>query len=492
MTPPEARTVYVCSECGTRYPRWEGRCARCGSWNTVREESRRTVSGVRGGRRPDRRAAPSGSQPVELSSLSATDGAGLRLSVGIAEVDRVLGGGLVPGSVVLLAGDPGIGKSTLLLQISEATARQHGTVLYASGEESPEQIRLRASRLGLSGKAVFLMTTDEAEAILERADDLSPRLLIVDSIQTMTTGGLPGAAGSVTQVRESARLLTAHAKATGAPLILAGHVTKDGGVAGPRVLEHTVDVVLQLDGEPGGVLRTLHGTKNRYGHTNEVGVFEMGSRGLTEVSDPSRSFLGRRAHGSEQTPGSAVATVIEGTRPITTEVQALTAPSAAQSPRRVATGIDQSRLHLILAVLARRLRLRAADQDVIVAAAGGLRLTETAADLPVALAIASSLLDVPVDPTLSAAGEIGLAGELRPVSQPARRISEARRLGFRGCIVPAGGAADSVNGGDALRPSTLAEAIGIALPGVAERLDYGSAAVARVPRARSRAPVIRG
>jgi DNA repair protein RadA/Sms len=334
---------------------------------------------------------------------------------------------------VLLAGDPGIGKSTLLLQTSAAVASAGGgSVLYASGEESAEQIRMRAGRLGIEGTGLYLAATNRLEELLPQVEALKPNVIVVDSIQTLASEAVDSMPGSVSQVQSTALSLAELAKSSNTAVVMAGHVTKDGGIAGPRVLEHLVDAVLQLDGDPAGVVRTLHGVKNRFGATSEIGVFEMRGDGLVEVEDPSRVFLANRRAAA---PGSAVVVLMEGSRPIAVEVQALTTPSLLPSPRRVATGIESSRLHLVLAVLARRLGLPVAQQDVIVNVPGGLRVREPAADLGLALALASSLRDVPVQATFAAAAEVGLGGELRPVVGGVRRAGDARRLGFSGCLL---------------------------------------------------------
>ncbi|MFP6679543.1 MAG: DNA repair protein RadA [Dehalococcoidia bacterium] len=481
--------MYICSECEARFSRWEGKCSRCGTWNTLNAfvEPRKKVT-------PYGLEAPAGTvlleglssiEPMELSRVSVNTSK--RLSIGISEFDRVLGGGAVAGSVVLLSGDPGVGKSTLLLQVAGSVAANRGSILYVSGEESPDQVRMRSGRLGIIGDRIFLMNTENIETVITRIDMLKPNLIVIDSIQTMTAPNVPGSAGSVSQVRECTRQLTARAKSTGIPLVLAGHVTKDGSIAGPKVLEHTVDVVLQLSGDPSGSLRTLHGIKNRYGHTNEVGVFEMGSEGLSEVTDPSESLLTHRSLRREPTPGTAVAAVIEGTRPIIVEVQALTAPSGSQAARRVATGIDLARMNQIVAVLTRRVGLPLASQDVIVSVTGGMRLTEPAADLSVALAIASSLLDVSVNPGLAAAGEIGLSGELRAVPQAYRRRSEALRLGFDDCLLPLlNGDLEkgtlSANNSES-QVETLTDAIQKALPLGRKELHYVESRVLAEPSA---------
>ena len=392
-----------------------------------------------------------------------------RLVFGIPELDRVFGGGVVRGSVVLLAGDPGIGKSTLTLQAAAAAAGADSPVLYVTGEESSEQIRLRAVRLGIDGSHLFLLATNRLEDAVREAEVVKPALMIVDSIQTISTEGSESAPGSPSQIQWCARVLTEFAKRSGVAVVLTGHVTKDGGIAGPRLLEHAVDVVLHLGGEAESGLRLLQGVKNRYGPTNEVGVFEMGESGLIGVADPSRVFL---AHRREGAPGSAVATLIEGTRALTVEVQALTSPSTLSSPRRVATGVDLARLHLVLAVLSGRLGMAVHSQDVIVNVPGGLRISEPAVDLALALAIVSSMRDVAVKPGLSSAAEVGLGGELRPVRQGERRATEARRLGMDGVLLgrqPDGAAArrEAKSGGRHF--DGLAEAIAEAVPARRQR-----------------------
>lgn len=409
---------------------------------------------------------------IELSQLP--DSNVPLTATGIGEFDRVLGGGLAPGSSALIAGDPGIGKSTLLLQVASAIAGSGRSVLYASGEETLSQIRQRAARLGLAGERVFLLSTGDVAVIATHIASRRPALAVVDSIQTayladasgLGASGAPSR-GTIAQIRDSGGFLADQARSTGTALVLAGHVTKDGAIAGPKVLEHLVDVVLQLEGGAGGTLRLLRGVKNRFGPTDEIGVFEMRGDGLAEVADPSRSFLAQR---QAATPGSAVATLIEGTRPFTVEIQALVTPTVFPSPRRVSNGVDMSRLLLIAAVLGKRLRLPVATSDIVVNVAGGLRVKEPAADLAVALAMVSSILDRAVDPGVAAAGEIGLGGELRSVRQAARRASEARRLGFDACLLPASDAPpDDVPpstkaGRGVLAVSSVVEAVRAAIP----------------------------
>ncbi|MBI4299559.1 MAG: DNA repair protein RadA [Chloroflexi bacterium] len=430
MSPRGAGTTYVCQQCGGTSPRWLGRCPECQEWNSLVEMA---VPSLKDERRPKARGE-SGLQ--ELSHLAGEPEA--RLSSFSREFDRVLGGGMVPGSLVLVGGDPGIGKSTLLLQVAAHLGQRGASVCYVSGEESAQQIKLRARRLGLSGEGIFILPETDLEAILSQLRKAAPSLVIIDSIQTMQIEDLASAAGSVSQVRECTLRLMHWAKEAGVPLILVGHVTKDGTIAGPRTLEHIVDVVLYLEGEATGPYRLLRGVKNRYGSTNEVGVFQMGDDGLSEVENPSLVFLEERP---AVPVGSTVVPVLEGTRPLLMEIQALASPTAFGLPRRTANGVDLSRLLLVAAVLTRRAGLSLSNQDIIVNVVGGLTVTEPAADLGMALAIASSLRDRPVNPKAICFGEVGLSGELRTVSQMERRLEEAARLGFQCCILPAAAAA---------------------------------------------------
>jgi DNA repair protein RadA/Sms len=428
-----AQSRFVCQSCGASVHRWEGQCRTCGDWNTLVE----TV--VRETPRPRAVAAShaiGGAVPAPLSA-AADDGDELRRPVGIGELDRVLGGGLVAGSVVLLGGAPGIGKSTLLLQAAAGVAASGPTVLYATGEESTSQVRLRAVRLGLAtgavGDAIRVVAETGVARIVDLARDERPGLLVVDSVQTVASEELDGPPGSVGQVREATQRLMELAKADGIPVILVGHVTKDGTLAGPKTLEHLVDVVLAVEGDRTGGLRLLRAAKNRYGSTEEVGVFEMGERGLTEVADPARAFL---ADHDAPAPGSVVAPVLEGSRPILVEVQALVAPTGAPSPRRTASGVDPNRLALLVAVLGRRAGIGLSGHDVDANLAGGLSVTEPGLDLPLALALASSLRDRPLVPGTVAIGEVGLLGELRSVGGLDRRLREAARLGFTRALLP--------------------------------------------------------
>ncbi|HEU0244192.1 MAG TPA: DNA repair protein RadA [Candidatus Limnocylindrales bacterium] len=457
-----AQSRYVCQSCGASVLRWEGQCRTCGEWNSlvetvVRDEPRpRILSGV---------ASAGVAVPVSLAA-AGEHGDEARRPVGIGELDRVLGGGLVAGSVVLLGGEPGIGKSTLLLQAAAGIAATGASVLYATGEESTSQVRLRAMRLGLASGAVAESIRVVAETgvgrIVElgRADGLG--MLVVDSVQTVASEELDGPPGSVGQVREATQRLMEYAKTEGVPVILVGHVTKDGTLAGPKTLEHLVDVVLNVEGDRTGGLRLLRATKNRYGSTEEVGVFEMGERGLTEVADPARAFL---ADHDAPAPGSVVAPVLEGSRPILVEVQALVAPTGAPSPRRTASGVDPNRLALLVAVLGRRAGIGLAGHDVYANLAGGLTVSEPGLDLPLALALASSLRDRPVVPGTVAIGEVGLLGELRTVGGLDRRLREASRLGFTRALVPRprGRAVPAIAGLEVVVVGTLGDAVRAAL-----------------------------
>jgi len=381
----------------------------------------------------------------------------------LAEFNRVLGGGLVAGSLVLISGDPGIGKSTLLLQASASMAHKQSRVVYVTGEETVHQIKLRAERLNLGGEGLFIMAETDLEAVLDQAEQVGPGLVVIDSIQTVYFAGMESAAGSIGQVRECTMRLMQWVKLRGIPVFITGHVTKEGAIAGPRVLEHIVDVVLYLEGEPFSAYRLLRCVKNRYGSTNEVGVFEMKEQGMIEVENPSRAFLSQR--GTEAI-GSAVVPTIEGSRPLLVEIQALTTTTSFGMPRRTANGVDFNRLLLVTAVLTKRAGLKLGNQDIMVNVTGGLRVGEPAADLGMALAIASSFRNMEVAPQTAAVGEVGLSGELRAASQLERRLNEAARLGFKRCIVPKVGA-KSVSAKDIeiVPVGSLREAIGVGLVG---------------------------
>ncbi len=388
-----------------------GRCPGCGGWNTFLEKDKILPE----------------SRSEELSQVSLKGYT--RYTSSSRELDRVLGGGIVPGSVILLSGDPGIGKSTLLLQLSSSVAKR-GKVVYASGEESVHQVKLRAQRMDISGENLYLLSETNLEAIVREMERISPLLGVVDSIQTVHTSEIEGSPGSMAQIRECTLELMHWAKDQGISLFISGHVTKEGNIAGPKILEHIVDVVLQLEGEHLSNYRILRGVKNRFGSTNEIGVFEMGEKGLTEVENPSLLFLSQG-----QGIGSTIAVILEGSRPLLVEVQALTSPTSFSLPRRIVSGIDLNRLLLIIAVLSKQ-GLQLYNQDVIANAVGGIRVGEPASDLGVALAITSSHKGRRVKPGMVVVGEIGLSGELRPVSQISRRISEAQRLGFTHCLIP--------------------------------------------------------
>ena len=421
------KTIYSCQQCGMQSPKWMGKCPDCGQWNTLVEET--VTVAKKGGRTVPLRSE---SSPVKLAEVSATDED--RMLCGIAEFDRVLGGGLVPGSLTLLGGDPGIGKSTLLLQAAGRWT-QHGPVLYVTAEESTRQVKLRAGRLDVTAENLYLLAETSLEGVLERVRELKPAFLVVDSIQTVFTAALESAPGSVSQVRECAGRLMHLAKGEGVPTFIVGHVTKDGSIAGPRMLEHMVDTVLYFEGDAGHPYRVLRAVKNRFGSTNEIGVFEMKDIGLNEVPNPSELFLAERP---ADAAGSVVVPAIEGTRPILVELQALVSGAAYGNPQRKAMGIDANRVALLVAVLEKKVGYALLSQDIFLNIAGGVKLAEPAVDLGVVAALASSHLNRPVDERTVLFGEVGLAGEVRAVSRPELRVKEAARLGFNRCILPAG------------------------------------------------------
>ncbi len=414
------QSSFVCQECGHESVKWLGRCPDCNAWDTFVEKPKTVETAARSVI----------ATPLEMASMQGDEAQ--RLALGLPDFDRVLGGGIVPGSLVLIGGDPGIGKSTLLIQAA-ACATSMGPVLYISGEESAQQIKLRARRLGLEGHDLYLLSETDLEAGLTAAANITPSLVIVDSIQTVYVPDVASAPGSMAQLREATMRLMRWAKGTGVPVFIVGHVTKEGELAGPRMLEHIVDVVLYLEGERFSSYRLLRSVKNRYGSVDEVGVFEMTDSGLEGIANPSEILLAERAEGAI---GSAVVPTLEGTRPLLVELQALTSATPFATPRRVANGLDFSRLLLVAAVLTRRLGLSVGDQDIIASVAGGFRIQEPAADLGLALAIASSFRDVPLAGDMAVMGEVGLSGELRSVGQLERRLNEAERLGFRRAIVP--------------------------------------------------------
>ena len=423
--PTKNKASFVCDACGNETPRWEGRCPSCGEWNTMSEMP---VSSP--GPRRANWTGSSGREVVRLADISTRESPRIRFSS--PEVNRVLGGGIVPGSLTLVAGDPGIGKSTLLLGLA-GEAGAGGTALYATGEESPAQVKMRADRMGVHSDGLYLLAASSLEQLMANIDSLHPVLVVVDSIQTVRDESITSEPGSVAQIRECTRALMECAKATDLPVMISGHVTKSGDIAGPRVMEHMVDVVLQLEGDPVSSWRILRSVKNRFGSTNEVGVFEMTGRGLEDVEDPSAAFISERP---AEAPGSVVVATLEGSRPLLVEIQALTSPSVLPAPRRVASGLDFNRMLLVCAVLGRRAGVSLGGQDIVVNVAGGLHVSEPAADLGVALSIASSARDIALSRGLAAVGEVGLSGEVRSVPQLDRRIHEAVRLGLTTLIVP--------------------------------------------------------
>ena len=451
------RTVFMCPSCGNESSRWMGFCPAqgCGSQSPLVE----TAVAPEAKRRPGWLTAQA-SDVVELSAISPDPK--YRDPLPSPELNRVLGGGVVPGSVVLLAGEPGVGKSTLLLQLAQYAAAKGKTVLYVSGEESPQQIKLRSERLGFAGDGVLMLPETDLAAIFEKLDSIRPSLAIIDSIQTLYSDDEASGPGSVGQVREAGLRLLRWAKASDTPVFVSGHMTKDGSLAGPRVLEHMVDVVMYLESQEDGGYRVLRAGKNRFGATTEVGVFEMTERGLVDVSDPSKALLSQRAEGSI---GAALAPVVEGSRALLLEVQALTSPSQISAPRRVANGVDYNRLLMLAAVASRRAGLELSSQDIIVNVAGGFKIGEPAADLALVLAMASSLYNCPLDPQLFAFGEIGLSAEIRAVSQAQRRITEAARLGLKKCILPESSLAGLTvpQGMKAIGVSTLRQAVNAVL-----------------------------
>ncbi|MDE0342562.1 MAG: DNA repair protein RadA [Deltaproteobacteria bacterium] len=422
-----AKVVYECQNCGFQSPKWLGRCPDCGQWNSLVEEAVTVEPGARGGE-----AGPAHA-PSPIDAVTAdTD---RRLRSGIEEFDRVLGGGLVDGSAVLIGGDPGIGKSTLLLQAVAALSRDGSPCLYVSGEESEQQVKMRARRIALGASSLLVLSETSLERILEQVKAVNPAVLVVDSIQTVHTSAIPSAPGSIGQVRECSSALISLAKKSGVGTFLVGHVTKDGAIAGPRVLEHMVDTVLYFEGERGHSFRILRAVKNRFGSTNEIGVFEMQEAGLREVPNPSQIFLSERPLGGS---GSVVVPSMEGTRPILVEIQSLVTRSYLNLPRRTCIGVDTNRVALILAILEKRKGMNFYDKDVFINVAGGVSVSEPAVDLGIAAGVASSALDRPLDPHAVFVGELGLAGEIRTVTRAEARVAEAGKLGFRRCILPQG------------------------------------------------------
>ncbi|MEZ5925063.1 MAG: DNA repair protein RadA [Hyphomicrobiaceae bacterium] len=430
----KSSTVYVCQSCGAVSPRWTGKCPACEAWNALVEEvAPDTVPGAP--------KAKSKGKGLRLESLTGQTDDAPRLPTGLAELDRVTGGGLVPGSAILIGGEPGIGKSTLLLQVAAAVANRGGKALYFTGEEAAAQVRLRAERLGCASAPVGLAAESNLANILATLDaERGTGLVIVDSIQTLWSDGLESAPGTVAQVRGATQALIRHAKHSGAALLLVGHVTKEGQIAGPKVIEHMVDTVLYFEGDRGQPFRILRAMKNRFGPTDEIGVFEMVSEGLREVANPSELFLGDR---QATHPGAAVFAGVEGSRPILVEIQALVTPSSLGTPRRAVVGADASRLAMLLAVLEARCRIVLATHDVYLNVAGGLRIGEPAADLAAAAALVSSLAGVALAPDCLYFGEVSLSGAIRPASQGTVRLKEAQKLGFRKAVIPAAGEIDT-------------------------------------------------
>lgn len=432
----KSRTQFVCQSCGAATNRWSGKCEACGAWNTIVEEA---DDGVLAGPK----ASPRKGRNIPLASLSGSEPQAPRIESGIAELDRVTGGGFVRGSAILIGGDPGIGKSTLLLQTAAALARTGEKVVYVSGEEATAQVRLRAERLGLAGAPVALAAETSVEDILATLAGEKPALVVIDSIQTLWTAAAESAPGTVTQVRACAHAMIRYAKQSGATVVLVGHVTKDGQIAGPRVVEHMVDAVMSFEGDGSGPFRVLRTTKNRFGPTDEIGVFEMTGLGLREVPNPSELFLGDR---DQSSPGTVVFAGMEGTRPLLVEIQALVAPSPLSMPRRTTVGWDGNRLAMILAVLEARCGVRFGSNDVYLNVAGGLRIVEPGADLAVAAALVSSLSGVALPPDCVYFGEVSLTGRIRPVGHAASRLKEAEKLGFQSAVVPEAVAGEEARG----------------------------------------------
>ncbi|HEX2770673.1 MAG TPA: DNA repair protein RadA [Geobacteraceae bacterium] len=422
----KTKTFFTCQNCGYQSAKWLGKCPDCNSWNTLMEEIALKTGPATAASFPE-------TAPLPINEVA--NDAEKRISCGISEFDRVLGGGLVAGSLVLIGGDPGIGKSTLLLQATNHLAKTVGSILYVSGEESAQQIRLRGSRMGVDAGELFILTETSLEKIVTHVHRLKPKALVVDSIQTMFTSALESAPGSVSQVRETAGRFMMLAKGSGIPVFLVGHVTKDGSIAGPRVLEHMVDTVLYFEGDAGHPFRILRAVKNRFGSTNEIGVFEMKEGGLCEVKNPSELFLSERPLGVS---GSVVVATLEGSRPLLVELQALVSTSPLGMPRRTTIGVDHNRLALLVAVLEKKVGLNLTGHDIFLNVAGGVKLNEPAADLGMVVAVASSHLDKTIDPQTLLLGEVGLAGEVRGITQPEMRVREAAKLGFSRCLLPAG------------------------------------------------------
>ena len=451
----KTKTVFFCTACGNETPKWQGRCAACGAWNTIEEHIERPTAAGKG-------KASSVGTSRKPQKLSLVDGSNeIRFSTGMGELDRVLGGGAVSGSLVLVGGAPGIGKSTLLLQICNSLCAGR-TVLYVSGEESERQLKLRAVRLGVAPEDLFILSETRLSDILEAVEEIQPDILIADSIQTLYNEDNDSSPGSVSQVKDCTMSLMTVSKSQGITVFVVGHINKDGNIAGPKVLEHMVDCVLYFEGDPNTSYRLLRAAKNRFGSTNEIGVFEMRDTGLVEVPNPSQMLLEGRPEGAS---GTCVACVMEGTRPVLAEVQALVSKTSFNVPRRTADGFDFNRAALLLAVCEKRAEMRLSAFDAYINVIGGLRLDEPGADLPVVLAVASSYRDAVIADDLVAIGEVGLTGEIRSVSHMNQRLQEVARLGFKKCIIPKGGAEklEIPQGLTVYRVRNLREAIEVAM-----------------------------
>jgi DNA repair protein RadA/Sms len=429
MANKNPKIIFSCQACGYQAPKWMGKCPECGQWDSFLEEAKsaKRTGPVRG------RIAGGSNRPVAIDAVELVHEQ--RLATQIDEFDRVLGGGLVQGSLVLIGGDPGIGKSTIMLQVLSRIAREGHKVLYVSGEESVKQLKLRSKRLGAIGSNLFVVSEIDLDAILAMVDQMKPQVLVIDSIQTMYSGDITSAPGSVSQVRESAMRLMLMAKRTGIPTFLVGHVTKEGVIAGPRLLEHMVDTVLYFEGDRNHVFRILRAVKNRFGSTNEIGVFEMKSGGLNEVANPSAVFLSERP---EDVPGSVVTASIEGTRPILVELQALASSTNLGTPRRTILGLDHNRVSLLVAVMEKKLGMHLLGHDIFMNVAGGVKIDEPGVDMGIICAIASSFLDRPIQNGTIALGEVGLTGEVRAIANVETRVAEARKMGFSRCLAPFG------------------------------------------------------
>lgn len=448
------KVIHRCQQCGYTSHQWLGRCPDCGGWNSFAEETV-AIEPVRKRPQPPGVGAP----PEPITQVAIREHP--RVSTGFGELDRVMGGGIVPGSIVLIGGEPGIGKSTILLQTSDCLSRNHGTVLLVTGEESPAQVRMRAERLGGMTDNLLVLAETDINRIEAEIESVRPVAVIIDSIQTMYDPEITSSPGSVNQVKECTQHLIRVSKPSEIPVFLVGHVTKEGAIAGPRVLEHMVDTVLYFEGDRHQSYRIIRAVKNRFGPTDEIGVFEMSDGGLTEVSNPSEVFLAGRGGGVS---GLAVVASLEGTRSFLVELQALVSGSNLAYPRRVAAGLDYQRLSIIIAVLERRAGVRLHDQDVYVSAAGGLKIVEPAVDLGVALAIASAAADTELEPETAVFGEVGLSGEIRYVAQAEKRLKEAAKLGFKKAMIPAGAVKGKTPGIQVVQVRTLAESIKHALP----------------------------